>query len=372
MRITFLSPVPNLSGGIRAIAAHADGLARLGHDVTIVAVGPKPVPLRRKVKSVILGRGWPDPGGVRPSHFDAGSAARIVRLSHGGPIVAREVPDADVVIASWWETAEWMHALPPAKGTKVYFVQHDETIFDGQPAARVDATYRWPMAKICVARWLADLMASRYGEADVPVVPCGIDHGTFAAPPRGKQARPTVGFMYSSTRFKATEVAVAAIERARAEVPDLRVVAFGEKTTGVTLPRYVEYEVRPPQARIAEIYASADAWLFSSRCEGFGLPILEAMACRTPVIGTAAGIAADVLPDGGGRLIAVGDVEAMAAAIVSYCRMPGSKWHDLSDRAVATASGFRWDAATRLFEANLTRLTAAGGGFAGGSGPNGR
>ena len=155
-------------------------------------------------------------------------------------------------------------------------------------------------------------------------------------------------------------------------MPDLRVVAFGEKTSGVTLPPFVEYEVRPAQPRIAEIYASCDAWLFSSRSEGFGLPILEAMACRTPVVGTAAGVAPDVLPGGGGRLVDVDDVAAMAAAIVDYCRLDETAWRDLSDRAVATAAGFRWDAATRLFEANLTRMTSAGVGFAGGPGPNGR
>ena len=68
------------------------------------------------------------------------------------------------------------------------------------------------------------------------------------------------------------------------------------------LPRDTEFHLRPPQDRIRDIYSKCDAWLFGSRSEGFGLPILEAMACRTPVIGTPAGAAPELLGDGRGIL----------------------------------------------------------------------
>ncbi|MGC8714943.1 MAG: glycosyltransferase [Leptodesmis sp.] len=51
-----------------------------------------------------------------------------------------------------------------------------------------------------------------------------------------------------------------------------------------------------------DYYSACDAWLFPSRYEAVGLPILEAMACRTPVIGTPAGIAPEMLSDGAGIL----------------------------------------------------------------------
>jgi glycosyltransferase involved in cell wall biosynthesis len=42
---------------------------------------------------------------------------------------------------------------------------------------------------------------------------------------------------------------------------------------------------------------------------------LEAMACARPVVATAAGGLAHLVPEGGGRLVAPGDAAALAAAL---------------------------------------------------------
>jgi hypothetical protein len=47
------------------------------------------------------------------------------------------------VIATWWETAEWVDRLSVSKGKKVYFIQHYEA-FDYLPKERVEATWRLP------------------------------------------------------------------------------------------------------------------------------------------------------------------------------------------------------------------------------------
>jgi L-malate glycosyltransferase len=54
-----------------------------------------------------------------------------------------------------------------------------------------------------------------------------------------------------------------------------------------------------------------------SELESFGLAALEAMACKVPTIATRVGGVSELIDDGvTGRLFAVGDVDAMAAAAI--------------------------------------------------------
>jgi glycosyltransferase involved in cell wall biosynthesis len=144
-------------------------------------------------------------------------------------------------------------------------------------------------------------------------------------------------------------------------LPHLDVHTFGEVPANEEspLPAGIEVEIRPSQSRIVQIYASCDAWLFPSKCEGFGMPVLEAMACRTPVIGTPTGIAPEAIGDGGGGiLVPMADAEAMADAIVRIAEMDEVSWRGLSDAALATAGRFRWDSSALEFEGCLRKAVA--------------
>ena len=110
--------------------------------------------------------------------------------------------------------------------------------------------------------------------------------------------------------------------------------------------------LKPPQALIPELYAQCDAWLFTSKSEGFGLPILEAMACRTPVIASRAGAAPDLIDSRNGFLVET-KPEAFAEKIVEVSRMHNDDWRSLSDNAYSAAHGYGWDDATEKFEGAL-------------------
>ena len=64
-----------------------------------------------------------------------------------------------------------------------------------------------------------------------------------------------------------------------------------------------------------ELYGGCDAWLFATRNEGFGLPILEAMACRTPGDRHAGRGGAGTDGAGGGIMVPPEDPGEMADAI---------------------------------------------------------
>ena len=361
MRVTFVVAGGfSLDGGQRVIANTADGLSRRGHEVRIVLVPRPPPSLRSRLSDLRHGRGI-GPGTRRgPSHFDQFELS-IRLLERFRAVIDADVPDADAVIATWWETAEWVAALTPAKGEKYYFIQNYE-ISDWWPTERVHATYRLPLRKLVVSSWLVDVVRST-PEESIPVVEHGLDHAQFHAPPRGKQAAPTVGLLYSATAWKGVDVALRAIELARQSVPELRLVAFGadRPRPDLPLPRHTAFIYRPPQAMLRELYAQCDVWLCASWREGFHLPPLEAMACRCPVVSTEVGGPRDTVRPGlNGYLVRPGDAQALADRLVEVVRLPDPAWRTMSESAWLTASRYSWDESVRRFEAALLGRPLAG------------
>jgi glycosyltransferase involved in cell wall biosynthesis len=356
MRVTFVLAGADLSGGNRVISIYADRLQRRGHQVTIVSRVRRRVTLKAKTRAFLRRQPIPVNRASWPSHFEALTGIEHRQIKEYRAITADDVPDGDVVIATWWETAEWVAGFPASKGAKAYFIQHYEA-HEGQDVQRVDATWRLPMHKIIIAQWLVEIAREKFGDRDVSLVPNAVDLEQFHAEARGKQAKPTVGLMYSIVGFKGYDVSLKSIELARKAISDLRVVSFGNRKPirSLPLPADTDYTMQPAQDRIREIYSKCDVWLVASRSEGFGLPILEAMACRTPVIATPTGAAPELIAGGGGVLVPFEDPAAMASEIQRIVGLPEKQWQAMSEAAYATASRYTWEDATTLFEAAISK-----------------
>lgn len=354
MRIVFVLPHANFTGGVRTVATYARLLSRRGHRVVIVST-PDPLPsLRRRVASFVRGQGWPRHPRVEPSLIDY-SGVEHRRLEQFRPVSDRDVPDADAVVATWWLTAEWVAALSPRKGAKIQLVQGHEAELPGQPKERVAATWKLPLRRIVCSRWLQEVAKSHYGDSTTRLVPNGVDLSHFCSGSRGKGSEPTIGFVYSRSWVKGCDIAVRAFEIAASRVPGLRLNVFGNMpiAPNLPLPRRAEFTLLPPEERIPHLYASCDAWLWPSRREGFGLPILEAMACRTPIIATPAGAAPEMLENGGGVLLPTFEPGVMADAIERIVTMSDPEWRLLSNDARSVAARHGWERSVELLEAVL-------------------
>jgi glycosyltransferase involved in cell wall biosynthesis len=356
MRVTFVIASADLTGGCRVISIHAENLRKRGHEVHVVIRPPRRVDFLDQVRALLRREPVPRTPKHWLTHYDPliGRPGVTIRaVDRHRPITAADLPDADVVVATWWESAEWIWRLPPRKGVKVHFMQDYETW--GGHVERVDATCRLPMPKITPARWVKRMLGERFGQTDVTCVPNAVDCDVFCAPPRGKQPSPTVGFTYTSFEAKGCDVIISAIELGRKQRADLKVVCFGSSrpTPRIPLPMPAEFHFCAPDHQLKELYGRCDAWLFGTRKEGFGLPLLEAMACRTPVIATPAGAAPELIAPGGGVLVPIDDAEAMAREIERVVSLPPDAWRKMSDIAHATANGYSWAQATDLFEAAL-------------------
>jgi glycosyltransferase involved in cell wall biosynthesis len=359
MRITFILPFAGLSGGVRVVACYAERLRQRGHDVLVVSVPPNRRRVRDQVKHLLRGRGWLKKP-VLPSHMERAKVEHRV-IDRVRPIEDRDVPDADVVIATWWETADWINAMSRAKGAKVYFLQQFEANF-GFPEERVAATWKLPLLKIVSSQWLADMAHERFGQYVLDVVPNGVDLELFHSPPRGKQTVPTVGMMYATNAVKGCDLSLRALHKVKATFPDLKLLAFGEQEQIPTLrlPDWANYTFHPRQEGLRDLYASCDVWLCGSRSEGFHLPPHEAMACRTPVVSTRVGGPMDMIEEGvNGYLVDVEDWSGLADRLGRVLSQSEAQWRAMSQAALETARRFNWDAATERFERAL-ELAVAG------------
>jgi glycosyltransferase involved in cell wall biosynthesis len=355
MRITFVLPTVTLRGGIRSTSILVDRLQKRGHSIFAISVPRRSPTLREQIRTLLKRNKFVPPPPI--SHFDYIDFP-IHILESRRPVEDRDIPDADIVVATWWETAEWVARLSAAKGVKTYFIRHHE-IHENQPIDRVIATYSLPMHKITTAQWMVDLMLYRYGDNYVSVVPNSVDTQLFYAPPRSKQPVPTIGMMYAPELWKGCDISLKAFSLAAQKIPELQLIVFGMKdpVPELPLPPGTRYVRQPPQDKLRELYAQCDAWLFGSRIEGFGLPILEAMACRTPVIGTPAGAAPELLADETGILVRPEDAEDMAQAIKRICDLSNLEWQAMSERAYTKAISYSWDdAAERCEAAFLTAI----------------
>lgn len=359
MKITFLLPVDSLSGGNRVVAIHAQWLKKFGHEVLLISQAPKRPSIRAQLRAWLKGQKTHGHGGVSASHFNGIGVPHQI-IDFNPPLPATAVPQSDVVVATWWETAEWLAALPDDRGAKAYFVQSHE-VFDYLPRARCEATYRAPFHKITVARWLRELMAERYGDSTCDLVPNAVDLTQFHAPRRSLQTRPTVGLLYHEAPMKGLDLGLAVVSRLYEQVPGLRVVAFGSTPPSgcFKLDPRMELEVAPAQSSLRHLYARCDVWLSTSRLEGFNLMAMEAMACRTPVVSTRTGWPAEAIRDGqNGFLVEIDDAQAAARAVRRVLTQAPGDWQVMSDHAWATVSSASWEVSARLFEDALRRACA--------------
>ncbi|MCZ7631689.1 MAG: glycosyltransferase [Microthrixaceae bacterium] len=100
-----------------------------------------------------------------------------------------------------------------------------------------------------------------------------------------------------------------------------------------------------PTADLVALRAGAAVCAMPSRAEGFGLPVLEAMAAGTPVV-TTSGTPMEEFAHGVARFVPVGDADSLADALGDVLDDP-----DLAQRMAAAgierAAEFTWSRTAR-------------------------
>jgi glycosyltransferase involved in cell wall biosynthesis len=120
----------------------------------------------------------------------------------------------------------------------------------------------------------------------------------------------------------------------------------------ILVPGYVS------EADKAALVTGADVFAYPSLYEGFGLPVVEAMACGTPVVTTTGGSLPEVACDAA-ALVEPGDDTALAAAVAKLATDPAAR-ADAATRGLARAATFTWARCAELTAAAYSRAILEG------------
>jgi glycosyltransferase involved in cell wall biosynthesis len=243
-----------------------------------------------------------------------------VKLLWVPSLAARHIPNADIIIATAWETAEWAAEYPARVGRKFYLIQHLET-WSG-PEDRVLATWKLPLEKIVIARWLQKIAEDLQQTAHL--IYNGLDFTRFHLQ-NSIESRDSnqILAIHHSLEWKGAADALAAFQLAQAEEPALRLTLFGIPPRPDDLPSEIAYHQNPSQETIAALYNQTAIFLSASWTEGFSLPPAEALQCGAAIALTdIEGPASYAFHEQTALLSPVRDPAALAANILRLVRDP--------------------------------------------------
>lgn len=335
MILTFIAPgAPHPIGGVTMIYEYASAMARRGHEVHLFHY---PV-LAHPVSSL-----------EEVSWFDFDD-----RITHFFPPVGFDpatAPPSDFIFGFSREDG-----MPPHLGLPVAIIQGYRMVRERHERR----TFHAPCPKICVARWLVDVGV----ELGVPAqqlvhVPLGLRHERFrVVHPLDDRPR-RVTFCFHRHPQKGADRALEVVQRLRAEVPDVEVVAFGAEPPLRPLPAWIDYRTNPEQDElVGDIYNKSRIFICTSIVEGFGLTNVEAMACGAALVTTDNGGSRDYAVHGRTALVSpVDDLDTMVDHVASLLQDDDLR-RAIAAEGVRYVQRFDWDRTAELLEAFLETYRA--------------
>lgn len=372
MKITFVLPETGsvAVGGIRVIYEYANHLMEKGHEANIVYPFVPYIPRPRfTFKNFHEQIDWLKSENSkliinlkkrkRIDWFNL--KANIVLIPATSPryswLSKRFIPDADVVLATSWETAYLVSKLSKKKGIKCYFVQQyeiwdvwnsfdlwkkaeeiepdqtklclamhdiipdDEKLRDGKKL--VDDTYKLPLNKIVISSWLKDLIEQKFNQKAMGPIINGVNFNIYHQEKIQKTGR-RILMPWRPQPWKGTEDGLKAFSIVRERYPECEFTIFGVPSDQ-RVPEWVKTYGRISDDELRRLYNSSDIFVVPSWVEGSQLPPMEAMACGCAVVATNVGGILDYAIPGETCLVSPPrNPEALASNIIELLNDPKS------------------------------------------------
>ena len=277
----------------------------------------------------------------------------------GGSVLLGRTMDATIYHGAGFK-------VPPRAPFRTSVTIHDDTPWDQPPTAKLYNRVYMRRIMEAAAPHLAGAITSTETTAAailsrlpalagrLHVTPWGVDHGVFRHRPRAEVERamaaagvskPYVLMISPYGARKNAGAMLQALGLACDATPGLQALVVGRHDPPGHDPLPVVRCGRVSDDELAALYSGAEFLLYASLKEGFGLPVLEALACGCPAI-TSRGSAPNEI--GGAAVLGVDPF--VVAEIADACRglLTDRAARDLlAERGPAQAAGYTWEETAR-------------------------
>lgn len=379
MKIGLVIGSYNLRGGLERVAVEtARGLRDLGHRVVVITQAADPTPADQGVEFVRVG-GFSSQIAARAATFPVAATRAVgdlnldVIYSFGSSVMVPAVVRLPGAHRSWWELANQEWPATTFDGLRRRLNPHHRITLGLDAAVLGHAK---PHAVLAAGEWAAEEIRRFYPRvADrVHVLPDGVSLNEFKFTSVGRRdlqqqwqvdGGPVLLTVATEVRRKGLGTLFDGFKIVRDEIPSAVLVVGGRASAEDIRALAVAHKVESGVRVVGELpdmtaaYSAADVLVFPTRFDPWGLPVVEALACGTPVAASLRAGASTAIKDGetGALMLDPREPKQVAEAAMIALYSKASR-----EQIRSTVEHLAWPEVVRSLEPHLADAAAAAAG----------